>query len=695
TLEPPNFSIDTIETRKADLDADDNLANDRKTVISGFYDVAIDALNKAATVMEDASRLKQDLETSPRTLQRLRDDIGHLQNNPVSMDSDTDDHVTGETLLRLEQDLIMQESEMRTLRAEINSLEDELQALLQRPIRQELDDAQSRLAQITIELTDLGEGELEQQEQARRISLEARQYYYRAQTLALEQELAGLTSRQQILSLRRDLAVLRMQRTEKIVLDLQNRTGTRRLNDARAIENSTRQAIGMMEKSHPLVVDIAAGNISISRELTAIAQESSRYPRLRAEARRERDETNNDLKITQQLTGLATVSRQSSATLRHLRNQKPSLNRIKSDLNRTRKAVLEATQKRLRAQEQLRSLPLGEIDYDVLADDWLEARGVTQTMPLSSTDKILLRSLYSQRRGLLNEVSDAAFFQIEEADTLRTIQSDILKNVEALSSILDQELFWLPSVRSVDADWPQRIMRGTLQFFSPDTYKRVWPVFIAQFKRLWPMVLLCMGVVALVVALNRTLQKNIKERSGKVGYVQQDSYLHTPAVILACAVLAAPIPLVTLLFGILFRTSDSPDRVVTAFEQAFITLSGFLWFSLAWREWARDGSLFDAHFNLAKPVRHSILHNLRWFIPVGGVLFCMVKVTENSRQPDVYEGFSLLTFMVLAASLSCFAYRILWSKRSAFEKALPDQSFIGQYWHIIAALAAGLPVMTA
>ncbi len=687
-LPAPKFTVDALDAKKKDLQANPNLSDEQISQASDNYDTARAALESAVQNLEEAKRLQREIENTPSILSSLREEIDAANQKQTVEENLSTDVITGETLLKLQQDLITKEGDLRALRAEIATYNAELQSILQAPTRNALFDARTRLSATSVELDTMAEfRELDAMGKSRRYALEARQYALRAEVLALERDVAGLSGRQQILTHRRDLAELKANEASRAVIRLQNQTGQRRLSQAQAIQNRTLETLSVLESSNPILRNFAAENVVVSNKLIRIAKNASSAPKQQADTRSRSDRIKNDLDIARQLTELGNINRQSSATLRRLRNQRPSTVAVKNDIASTRKSILLATQDRLWAQEELRKYSIGQ---------GLEARlseledGKTR---INEIERDQFNVLYASRRNLLAEISDAAFASVAEGDDLLTLQLELLKHTEDLRVLLDQKLLWLPSVEAIDLSWPQRAMRGFFKVFSVDHVVSAKAVLFSQVRVYFPLVLLFSLVIGLIYAVRGRLQDDIREMAKNVGRVQGDSYWHTPKAVIASVINVAPIPMILFLVGILFKTSSSTDQFIQALGQTGIELSGFTLFFMTWRDWNRDKFLLESHFSLPKLIRHNLLKQLRWFIPVAGVTIALVTLTQNSREPDVHEGFSLLVFIMTAIALSYFSYKILWYRWSEFEKALANRDLVWRHRRSITFLIVGLPLL--
>ncbi len=686
----PDFSVQKLEDFKTRVQSSANVTDERKAQIIQYYDDAIANLQTAAEQREEAARLQRELDNVPLTIEELKAAIKTAQSTPIRTDYPDPETMTGEALLRFERDLITREGDMRTFKAEVTRYEAELATLPEQGTRDNLAAARETLATLTAELAAFGSGQLEAVTASRRIDIEAHLYRLRMQISALELEIAGQSSRQQILTLRRDLAELNAERAEQEVIALQNQTGKRRVSLAEQERAAALENISATETLHPLVIDYAAGNVAIAEDLLKVSQDVSAYPKLQAEARSRLENIQSDLTVAENLTSLPKINRQSSETLRRLRDQRPSINSIQSRADSNQAVLLRATQKGVQVREQLRNMPIGQINADALLSDWRQDD--PEAVDLTELDLTALNNLYQTRRELLLDVSEASLHQVSESQALGAVQSDVLKTTESLTNILDQNLLWLPSVSAIDLSWPLRVIRGTGSVFKAQNLNRSFSVLTEQMKRYWPLTFTGLALAFGILAMRRRLRLDVIDAAKSVGRVQKDHYWITPSVIMTCAIITAPIPLLLLLTGFLYQNSGAPDVFISSLGKTGIEVSGFLWFFLMWKEWGKEKSLFDAHYQVSSGLRKNITQQLNWFIPVAGVLIALVTLTQKSREPDVYGGFSLLVFILTAGVLAWFGYKILWKERGS--KA-GDRNWFKGNRKILPFLLIGLPLIAA
>lgn len=704
SLTPPDFTTQSLRTELDALQAqveeggenDSGLTDEQAEQLRTSLTTAMEHLEDAARQGEIATRFSADFETGQVTLEQLREELDALQadiNDRVPMDSD--EALVGEAaMFATEQDLLAKESELRALQSELEAYRTQLAGIGARltAAPRALNQARTQLGETSSNLTALDTLELDRVAEARRKALRAREFALRRQINALEAEISSLPVRQEIVSARRNLSELRAEVLTEDILALQDLTGQRKVVEARARAQQARDYAGSLEGMHPLLTQMSEENLRLADMLTEMAAEEAVTSRQLAAVRGQTANVQNDLTAAKELVSLGQLDREAGATLRRLGNQLPPASRIRSDLRDTQRSLSRLTRQRVVAQEQLRDLPIGGVDPQALLE---QAREDDPAMPdLTPVSEDAVLTLAEQRRDFLRQISVNATSRINEVAELQTAQNELASEADALRTVLDENLLWVPSVPAIDLGWPAKVVLGAVELVSPDHLATASGVLTQQAVAYWPLVLLFALTLVLLYRLRPSLHADIRERADYVGRVKQDSLWHTPAVIGAGALLATPWPLLFALLALLFSTSNNPDLLVEGLSDGFAYLALFAAIIVAWRYWDNDRSVFAVHFKMSRSLRKSVEVNLRWFLPVVGTSSFLLATTSNMRGENIYEGFSLAVFIVTALSLSVFAFLVLWRSR---HDAVSDRAGAQppRYRIPIAIIAIGLPLFAA
>jgi potassium efflux system protein len=732
---PDGLSQSTINAARAALENRTDLNEAQLSAAAAAYDTAETALRNGQNGLTEAQRLQSFMETAADQLEALNEEAAALRARPpVDMDEDKL-AMNAQRLSDLQLALVNKEAALRALRAEQTSLRTEIETLQSRRLIAPNEQAEflTRAKDLTAQIAQRGETQNDPVETAVTAALKARFFYRRASAAALELEIASAADRQEILTARETLNQLQINYTAEEVAALQRLTGKQRLIDAAAYVSRAKNVLAGMtpqnsaasengpplegnppsassapvqteegavappetQDIHPLVFAYAKENLRLSEQLLSIAQAASLTPKRQATKRSQIDIIDADLITAKSLIELGNISRASATILRQLRNDNIALSVLEAQMKSVNQDIAEATQTRLVSQNYIRDLGQGGADINMIVKDWQSANPAVGAPPGSAREQ--LQSLNAERRIILTEVSTASRDHLEELIQLKGALDTLLGKSRELTALLEKNLLWLPSIAAVGLEWPSKVIKGAAAVFSGHNISLVtsslrtaaaqYPLWLISF------ILIAGGLRS----LRRSLWADIERRAAMVGRVQQDSYMHTPAVLASCVAIA--LPLAIMFFGLssLFALSGNPDPFVQQLASSFRYLAVFILVFLTWRAWDRDQSLFDKHFSLDAGLRHDINRELKWFIPFVGTFSTLTVLTSESRQPNVFDGFSLLAFLLTALALSFASYRILWTGRRQAQEFWHGKGEAGlsRYTAVFAVVMMGVPLLCA
>ena len=694
-IERPNFTISEIENTLETIQSDDNLTEDQKNQIKGFLETAKVALANATKNKEAEALFRAEFENAAQTLESLEQQIAEQQAlvEPKSKGSD-DEPMREEALVKLEQALLTKESRVSALRSELEGYETGLQNLATRQVAapDELTETREKLGELTAQITELGDAQLDRVGEARRTSLVAQRYSNATRLGALEREIAGLSERAEILTARRNLAELKLEGVDTEVKYLQDKTGQGRANEAAQVRDDALSNLTLYAESHPIVQELARSNVALADSLVALASDANFISKRGATVRSRLDDVESDLRVARDFIGLGDLDRQAGATLRRLSNQLQAPQAIKNNINTTQKTLIALTQRRLIAQDTLRDLPIGRPDFNRALE---RARLVDPSLTvLTAGDETSYETLYTQHRDMLLRVSSASTTRINEIVELQNQQKGLLTSTVELKDLLDEKLLWVPSSTPVNLAWPKKVIKGAFLLFSTEHINLVVREAISQSILLFPFMLIFIIVLSSIIFMRSRLWADIYERGKMVGDVSNDSFWHTPRVVLACILIALPVPLVFLMIAGLFEISSSPDPLIDNVQETFSYLAVFSLFFLTWRAWDKDKSLFDTHFKFSDIIRQSLRKNFLWFAPFTGVATALVGFSEGSPTREIAEGFSLFAFIISALALAILSYRIIYDRQEKRNSFADNDTPFKKYNIVLGAVFVAGPLLS-
>ncbi len=707
----PTFTAQSLETRIKALEDQVDLSQEQREVAQTALRTAADRLAEAtrqterraqfATSVENAATIRADIN---RELGQLRD---VLASDPEPMRQPNSEA----ELFDLEQDLIARQSDLAEVTSRLEGIDDTLQTLTARQSTapRELSEARTALTDLQNRLNTLGDGELETLSETRRTELRARAWYRRNQIRALEQEIATLPLRQELLTGRRSVADLEAQILRREVRLIAEQTGQKRVRDARDLRSRISAEAEAVAESHPLVASFAKTNLDLANQLAELAgvpmgdEEEAQPEGMEGETAPETSQrtanvrgqlldVERNLSAAEKLVERGRLDREAGEVLRRLGRQVRSPDSIRADLRESRDALTTATRQGIIAQEDLRALPVGAFAIDVAMES---ARDDAPALPdLTETDRDALNDILTTRRDLLQQVVSQATAQFNDVSELETAQVELLEKTEKLQLLLDENLLWVRSVPAIDKDFPRKVMLGALELLSVENMRLAVSEFINQARTYFFIVLGFLVVIFLFARLRPAIREDVNRRAKLVGRVKQDSAWHTPAVIAAGIFNSLPLSLAFLLIALLYILSENPDRLIKGLADGFLFLALFNFVFATWIRWDRENGLFDAHFKLPDNLRRTIAMNLRWFVPVVATTSTLLAVTRDMTEQNIAEGFSVFVFILTGLSMMVFAIRVLWAKRRDIVGFVAPDTPIARFRGPIALVIVGLPLIS-
>ena len=697
---PENISIASIERARNLLKELPGLSETQLSDAASAYDTAETSLKNGQAQLAEAKRFNTIIVTAPKRLEDLRAQIKKNQDLAADDIEGQAESLTAEKLSTMQQTLVSKEAEQRALRSQVIDLRTELENLQSRRAQapQEQAEAVDRINDLSEQISARSDSEQDPVIIAQTIALKSRLYYRRAQAVAIESEIASFAEQQRILLARNDLTQLELTRVSEEVTALQRLTGQQRTVDALRVVIKTESAYDTLKTTetptpHPLVLSYAKENVELSHQLEEIAQEASELPQRQAQKRSQIDVLETDLSTAESLIALGNLSRQSATTLRQLRNDNETVEEVEAEISALNQDIAAATQNQLLAQNRVRQIGFGEADVNTYVEKWLQEN--SSSTPVTEADLANLAILHEDRRQILREITNAARDRLETLSQFKATLDTLLSSSTKLANVLDTNLLWLPSIKAIDFSWPQKVIKGVGTIFSPRNFSLLSKSLIASAKANPAIVFLFLLAAAGCFAARERLWKDIERRGAIVGRVQKDNYLQTPAVIISGLIIALPLPILFFLASILFALSPVRDLFVSDLAKISFYLALFTAIFLTWRVWDSDKSLFDKHFTLSADLRKTINRELRWFIPFTATSTALIGLTIDSKDPNVFEGFSLAAFILTSLAISYISYKILWKRHKSFDSSQKNVGRAQKYSGLFAVSMIGIPLLCA
>ena len=571
-----------------------------------------------------------------------------------------------------------------------------LQALEQRPakiqedltaLQEQIDDLSGQINAQTIEGTSL-------LDKAAYALSQSSLYFRKQHKFALEQDLASVPARRKILATQNTLDDLQVLQTRRVVTDLQLKSGAAWASNARQRLEVSLGEEKTVAGNHPLVQAYAKENANLNAKLVSLVGSDENLPNVDARVLVQTAQVKADRKVAEQLIETARASQNNGVYLRKLRNKQPSISGIERQVNDRQSDLADALFQRIVSQQDLQSFNAAPLDIEFELQTFDPSIALSD---LQEDDREALQSLHDNRREDLNTIAAFSDVRASRLEAINTSQSKLLKDVQELCILLDQRLLWLPSTERIGLNWPLNVGRGLSSTITQVNIPAALKIFGSSVKSSFYLVLLASFLFLVITVARGRFKPVISGMSGRVGRVQNDSYLLTPIAALEGLFAALPWGLVPLLLGLLLSSSNQGDDFVKGFAYSCFVLSALVFVMMTLREWSKKGALFGLHYRVDWELRSRLVKHIPWLLVMQAVSVILIGLTRTNFDSDPgVAALGVLGFLIGAISISVFAIKLSWSRSKAFKNYASDNEGIymrNEKWFFL--LAIMIPFITS
>lgn len=503
----PPASIDAagVQARLQAAQNHPSLDEAARTSVVSLYTQALDKLREAEQWRAAALEFENALQATPALLEAIRDDIARLEEAAMP------DPATMASLPLLESRLIELESQLAREQATLTSLEGEFQRRTDRRIAVPAlrAAARQRMTEIETQIAAAESGAEPSDEASAFLTLQrSRLQSAQAEIESYDLELRSYEARGELLPARRDLAALRVARTERAVRAWREAVNERRREEA---EEATRLAREQASRVHPVAGEIAVENESLARQRSGPGGYAARI-----------EQVSNELHDTETLLARVTGEFES------VRSKVEAIGRSEAVgyLLRSKRAELPSLHRYARRnkarQSEIRSIQLRQIQLSERRSglaDGMNTRlqeilgGLDTNLPVQRRSEIelTLRGLLQTQQTLLDAL-------IRDVDRYFTLQIDLdtrekalIDGTRAFQAYIDERILWVPSGDPFGAAEWRDAGRALLWLIHPAQWhaaaRGLGGAGWEQMSRLLPSLLLIVLLIALRASLRGRLQR--------------------------------------------------------------------------------------------------------------------------------------------------------------------------------------------
>jgi len=680
---PPGLvTAAVIEAKINEVESDPQVAGEDQAKLIALYRTTLTNLEQVERNRVRAVGFAEEARTDPEQTRQLRERIAETQaaepaEAPPDLGVDPD-----APLHAIEQALMLARAERDATLAQRHALERRLTYKENRPalIRQRLgavDEEQRVIASVL--QTELAGGTGAALSQARRWELETRYIALSAEMMALDQELASLPIRIELLRVQRDLESAKTGLFEQQAEALQGLLNRRRNAEARQVKDDSERWLQASAGQDPALIRLAARNVALATTLSTLVADNERLDAEQRRVERLAARINANFERVKTAKAIGVSSEGLGQLLLEHRATLPNFERHARRLSTLKRQIAAASLSQLRHLEEA---------------EQLAAEATTLTWAVGPQAEDALPSLLAQRRGLLERKLAAEGQSLERLRRLQTAKTELLAVAQAYDAFLTKQIFWLPTGPKTQlaafADLPQEAGR----LLSPEHRAELGRLLTSEVAAS-PVLWLALLLAATLRWKRRALIGAIKGTARSLKHPATDRFGQTLRALLLTLALAAPLPLVLGVAGwlILAPTQDTELSLLVGIKLVHVAV--ILFVLLALRRMCLPGGLASAHFRWPEADVRRLDLELRW---MTWVVVPAVFVLRFAKSLDPAAAGGLVTrlgLLVAAVALAVFLYRVLHPRHGLLrqQRQRADAGLLYRMYLVWFPLLLGFPLL--
>ena len=655
-----------LQGRIQEVESSTGLDEAAKSALLDLYRKSLGLVTQRQSYETGARELIQARESAPAQTREIRAEIKKLESLPPP---DLPTELMGQTLTQLEQVLLGEKSTLSGLLASLTEITALLEAQSQRTeqVRERLDQARRRQAEITDEVnSSSGSGLSQRRAEARLWALQLETGALTAEIELLNQELLSQPMRVELYNARREKTSLEWDRQKKYVELIGILVTDRRVSDAetaqQAAEETERQAFG----KHPLVQELAQYNTRLSNELNQLA---AQVEETRADESNVTDQIKRfsvNFRLDRQKLEIAGLSQALGQALLQRRNTLPRAKDFESAQKERQQLVIESSLRQIGNQQERSRLS----NVDTYVDESLShLAGSWQSWIREE-----IRELALLRRDLLDKAIAADDSLLQALNELDFAQRELSKVVTDYNRFLDERLLWVRTGDPPSWEMLQSIGESLAIFLSAKNWKDLGRALVTP--GFFPWELLAGLLLFAILMHQRQRLRSMLRRSGRnVGQLRHDRLYYSVKALLLTLVLALPFPVLFVALGWhlqlsqgvyvidinahFYQSSDWSGQFVPSVGTAFFEVALYTFCLVAFRIFCEPRGLAVAHFNWGLASTHKLRRETLRLMTVFLPAMFLMAVAVNYDPQALAGGVSRLLICVMAISLALFFVRIL------------------------------------
>jgi len=301
---------------------------------------------------------------------------------------------------------------------------------------------------------------------------------------------------------------------------------------------------------------------------------------------------------------------------------------------------------------QIAKLRLKNIELNQLKLDMTTNR--PKTTSWSTQERQDLAELQVASTDIINNLHKAYGRELDQLSKILTLETQISQQFAQGQKLLTEYLLWLPSVPSVDSQWPRQISQSTTTELKK-AIANIGHIRVNPSSEWLRWALLYLLISAISFSLLKHQRQHQKIWSRQIGNVIHDKFSRSVRLLLAAPIICLPIPL--LLYLLLNKVVSISDLKIPQIND-LLCLS--LWVYLSFNYWLkRPYGLFISHLDIPEDFCLKLKKLLTPLYILGAPLAWLLLYFDNIPSLELHSGLGRLVFILLSVLAGSF-WAALW-----------------------------------
>ena len=647
---------DTLQAKIEAINTRQGLDEAIKSKVLSIYQSAHDNLSNSESFKAQIVGFNQAIKEAPQKTKKLQKEIEQIL---LQVSKQKLEDFTKIPTEELDQRLIIEKGKISALDEQISKLENELALQQARPqlIREETVTAKQDFEAIQNKLGDSSN------KTGSKLEIEAGHIYLKTQLDSRAAELKmldieAISNPARVELLKTDFRLLDIQKNALLpaISSIENVLADRRQQEVKDMQDALSQAEKELSGKHPLIQAISRENIQYSRDLQAITAKIESYTEQKTRLDAQASEIDNDFKSAEKKISLAGLSPVLGKILREQRRNLATRDEVTLQSETIQDETASTSLEQYKNEYKLKQLT--DIDADLQE---IMEKQVDHKLPVAERMMIQaeLRVLLNNQKELLNKLA------IDYTTYLRTLgdfdfaRQQMVNQATKFATYLDENLLWVKSSNSIDADYIVGLFNSTKWLLSPLNWlalsKDALNVAIRK-----PFIIF-IGILSLVLLLlgKNWAKKQLQVISVKIEKIYTDTFNYTLQALAYTLILVLPIPLFSYYLGWCLTSNihivDFTRAIGIGLKSASIPL---LFLQFFYRIFASDG-IARKHFQWNKNNVGLLRKQIGWIRFIAVLAIFVISSTAASKEPIYSDNLGRLAFIINMLALAVFLGQLL------------------------------------